>query len=494
MASTLRISAALPRAGSWPAAAGAAAAAILGLLLLYRDTLAGLIELWWESSSYNYAFLVTPIAVYLACERRGRLARLQPRPCLPALLLLPALAVAWWVADLGDLAEGRQLAVVAMLPAAVLAVLGWRPARVLALPLLYLFLMVPMGDLLVGRLQLFAAATVEWALRCTGIPVFRDGVLLEVPSGSFVVETGCAGLNFLLSALALSLLFADLLFRRAAKRLACVAVALGAALVVNWIRIYGVILISELSGGGARIIRDHLVYGWGLFAVAMVGLVIIAQARRDGSGPAAGGRGVATAPPGASAAAFLATGLASLLLAGGVSAGLGSVIAPASLAIGSLPRTVGAWHLARQQSGPGTLIASYDGPPGRVELEIRAFRQGAEDLMRPAQMTGDWSSAAIAPASARIDGATVTVHAVQLSKGRQRETSWRWLAVGGRFTADWLAGLVAQGLTVLASGTPPCAIALRTGATDAPEALLQAFLDDWNVGATLRATHQPRSF
>src|SRR5262249_18992537 len=160
----------------------------------------------------------------------------------------------WWASDLGDVAAGRQLAFVAMLLATLLAVLGWRAGRVLALPLLYLFLMVPMGDLLVGRLQLLVAVVVAWAARLTGVPVFRDGVLLEVPTGSFLVEPGCAGLGFLLSALALSLLFADLLFQRTAKRFACVAIALGAALLVNWVRIYALIVISEFSSGSAGII------------------------------------------------------------------------------------------------------------------------------------------------------------------------------------------------------------------------------------------------
>jgi exosortase A len=485
----------LPRAAAWPAAAVACAIALAGILLLHRGTAVALVALWWGSASYNHGFLVAPIAAYLAWRRRDRLVRLQPVPCIPALALVLVAALAWWTADLAGMAAGRQLALVAMLPATLLAILGWRVGRVLALPLLYLLLMAPIGDLLVARLQLLAATVVEWAVRLSGIPVFRDGTLLEVPSGSFVVEPGCAGLSFLLSALALSVLCADLLFRGTAKRLACVAIALAAAMLLNWLRIFGLLVISELTGGSAGIIRDHLLYGWILFALAMAGLVALAQARRDGDAPpprpaipAAPVRGAPA--PGAAPPAFAAIGLAALLLAG-IPAGLG-LAGAAAAPPGELPAAVGDWHLSRVRSEPGGITGFYDGARGTIELRIDRFREGGKDLLRP-PLDGDWIAAGAGPAAARIGGADVSLRAIRLTDGRRQRTSWRWLAIGDRFTADWPAGLLAQALAGLGAGPPPTVLGITTEASPAPEAVLQSFLDAWTSSGMLRAIHRPRS-
>ncbi|MFO1056657.1 MAG: exosortase A [Dongiaceae bacterium] len=478
MGQSLRIAATHGSGGAWTAAVAAAAVALGGLVLLYRDTVAGMIVQWSTSSAYNYCFLVVPIAGFLAWERRGRLAALQPAPCWPALALLPPLGAAWWIADLADLAEGRQLALVAMAVATLVVVLGARAARVLALPLLYLFLMVPMGELLVGPLQRLAAAAVEAALRLAGLPVFRDGVLLQVPTGWFVVEPGCAGLNFLLSALALSLLFADLLFRRWAKRIACVVLALLAALLVNWLRIWGLIVIDALSNGTSGLIHDHLLYGWALFALATLGLVLLAQRHRDDPAP----------PPAAvpdrrrpGRPLQPAAALGALLLAAGPLLAFGPSAMAAPEAGLELPAAVGSWRLVERRSDGADAIGIYDGPGGRVELAVGALRPGG---IKP--FLGGGEAGVAGRTEARIDGRAVAVLVLRRPAGAAQRISWRWLALGERFTADGPSALLAQAGALLWSRPAPRSISLSAGTPPEAGPRLQSFLDAWQVGATLR--------
>ena len=88
--------------------------------------------------------------------------------------------------------------------------------------------------------------------------------------GNFLVEPGCAGLNFVLASLALSLLYGKLTYRRTLTRILCVAVAIVVSILSNAVRIYLIIAITEWSHRRIPIADDHLLYGWGFFAVIML--------------------------------------------------------------------------------------------------------------------------------------------------------------------------------------------------------------------------------
>ena len=177
------------------------------------------------------------------------------------------------MADALDINEGRQIALVGMMQALFLGVLGWRVYRVLMFPLLYLFLMVPSGEFLLGPLQKIAHAGSVLMLKASGIPTFTEGMMIDVPTGSFSVEPGCAGLNFVLTAIALSLLYGYMFYRTWQARVTCVAVALVTAIVANIVRIYLIIALAQFTHRAFDITDDHILWGWGFFAVIMLGLM-----------------------------------------------------------------------------------------------------------------------------------------------------------------------------------------------------------------------------
>ena len=70
---------------------------------------------------------------------------------------------------------------VAMIPLAVMAVLGTRVACALCIPLAFLFFAVPFGEALVPPLMDWTADFTVAALRLTGMPVYREGNVLHHP-------------------------------------------------------------------------------------------------------------------------------------------------------------------------------------------------------------------------------------------------------------------------------------------------------------------------
>lgn len=243
---------------------------LAGILTLHSDTALRAIDLWSSSSAYNYAFLIIPISAYLVWEERSRLAALTPQASPLGLVVVFLFSISWLVADAVGVNEGRQLSLVGMIQGALLTVLGVRVFRLLLFPITYLWLLVPTGEFLVPTLQKVATVGTIWLLDLSGIPNFVEGFLIQVPTGNFLVEPGCAGLNFILSSLALSLLYGKLTYRKWRTRLICIFSALVIAVLANIVRIYLIIALTQVSDRKLNIADDHILYGWGFFAVIML--------------------------------------------------------------------------------------------------------------------------------------------------------------------------------------------------------------------------------
>ncbi|HEY0523037.1 MAG TPA: exosortase A, partial [Stellaceae bacterium] len=209
---------------------------------------------------------------------------LSPRPFPWALAALPPLGAAWLVAHIAGILEAEQLLIVGMLQVALLTILGIGVYRAILFPLLFLFFLVPTGEFLVPSLQEFTAHFVVVGLQLTGIPVYMDGVFLQIPNGNFHVAEACAGLRFLIANVAFGCLFADLVYRSYLRRAIFVAVCLATPVIANGFRAYGIVILAHLTDNKVAAGADHLIYGWIFFSLVMAMLIGIGLSFRD-AGP-----------------------------------------------------------------------------------------------------------------------------------------------------------------------------------------------------------------
>ena len=294
----------------------------LGLLLLgflFRAEVAAAVRTWETSTAYNHGWLVLPIALWLAWARRHRLAALAPRPApLLALLAIPA-GLAWLVAERMGIMEGRQFGALGLLYALLLAVLGWRVCRAMAAPLAYLVFLVPFGEFTVPALQTITARMVDFGLSLTGIPHYVDDLIIEIPEGTFYVAEACAGLRFIIAALAFGALYAFVMFRSPGRRLIVMLLALVVPILANGLRAFGLVILGHIEGSAAAVAADHVLYGWMFFSIVILLLILAGLPfREDGAPPAVlPGREAGGGRPAPRGALALATGLAmALTLAG----------------------------------------------------------------------------------------------------------------------------------------------------------------------------------
>jgi exosortase len=191
------------------------------------------------------------------------------------LLVIGALVAVWLLSRWLDVQVTEQLAAVALIPASVVTFLGWRIARPVLFPLLYLLAAVPLGAGIVPYLMVVTADIATALLRLMSVPVFRDGQLLALPGGAFEVADVCAGLNYLVSGVMISLLYAYLTFSSNVKRVLFVAGTACILIVANGVRAFIVMYVASATNmqylGG----RDHVWFGWVLFGAVVTVLFVM---------------------------------------------------------------------------------------------------------------------------------------------------------------------------------------------------------------------------
>ena len=473
------------------------------LLLLFRDTAAAMVAIWWRSETFTHAFLVPPIVVWLVWRQRHLLATLPDKP-VPALLLLVAGACfLWLLGELATVGAASQFALVSLIVLSVLAVHGWAVARAITFPLAFLFFAVPLGEFLVPSLMEGTADFTVLALRASGIPVYREGLQFVIPSGTWSVVEACSGVRYLIASFMVGTLFAYLNYRSLGRRLAFVAVSLLVPIVANWLRAYMIVMIGHFSGNELATGVDHLIYGWVFFGL-VIGLMFMIGARWADAGD----------PPEAAE------------LGAPAAASAGRLVPVAGAAAALLLLTHGGlWWLDRDQRGtppaPSLQLAAdsawlaADGPPlpwvpgfaNPSVTAVQTFRQGervAWVWVGHFRQQGDarklvssvnglvgteqklWSQAS--GGATRIDaaGTPVALRTGELRRGvaldslaSQRVQAWMVYRVGNRWTTSDAVAKVLQALQRLAGqGDDGSVLLLATPAGPQAEADLAGLARD----------------
>lgn len=267
--------------GEWRAAGLVIGLGIIALIALFYDTAAGAVATWYNSGTYNHGFLILPICGYLVWLRRAQLACIRPDPDYRGLVLILGCAFVWLIANFAAVQVVQEYALVGMIQALVFTVLGWRATWALAFPLFYLLFAVPVGESLIPIMQDWTAWFTVLALEFVGVPVYLDGVFIQIPNGNFEVAETCAGVRFLIATVALGFLYAALTYRSPWRRVLFIVLSFLVPIVANWFRAFGIVMIAHLTDNEYAVGVDHLIYGWIFFAIVTVLLLLIGMTFRD---------------------------------------------------------------------------------------------------------------------------------------------------------------------------------------------------------------------
>ena len=248
---------------------------ILAILALFFRDAAAMMHIWWTSSTFNHCLVILPIIAWLIWQRKDEVATLTPAAWPRGLLFLAGAALLWVLGEAAGLGLLRHAALVFMVQAVCVTILGGQVARGLMFPLFYLIFLIPFGEELVPLLQTFTAKICVFLLEISRIPAKIDGIFITVPNGFYQVAAACSGVKFLVAMLAYGALAANVCFKSNKRRALFMLGAIIIPILANGVRAFGTIYIGYLTDTNFAKGFDHVVYGWFFFAFVMGLLMLV---------------------------------------------------------------------------------------------------------------------------------------------------------------------------------------------------------------------------
>ncbi len=246
------------------------------LIVCYAPILLRLVRNWASDEDMGHGFFVPLVAGYIVWQRRSMLATLKPEPNYWGLVLILWGAVQMMLGTLGAELFLARTSFLITLVGAIWFLLGTEILKALAFPLSLLLFMIPIPAIVYARitlpLQMFASRVAESILGVVGIPVLRDGNVLELASQKLSVAEACSGIRSLLSLSFLSLIYAYFFDAKVWMRWALLAATIPIAIAANSARVSITGILSEVRTDLAQGFF-HILEGWVLFLIALVLLV-----------------------------------------------------------------------------------------------------------------------------------------------------------------------------------------------------------------------------
>jgi len=254
------------------AVAIALAVAIFAPILFY------MIWDWKVSDDYSHGFLVAPLAIYFAWERRAKLRRIPIEPSWWGVIPLGLGSLSLTIGRLGAELMAMRTAFVLTLIGLVLLLLGRRIFRALAFPLVFLFFMIPLPQSLVNivafPLQLVAADLAVNSLHALEIPALREGNIIHLATTELFVAEACSGLRSLMALGTLGVVFAYFFRRDYIERGLIVLSTIPVAVVVNAFRVALTGYLTHRFGAAAAQGAVHQTEGFFTFGLAFALLLL----------------------------------------------------------------------------------------------------------------------------------------------------------------------------------------------------------------------------
>ena len=224
----------------------------VGVLALYAPMLIGAAHEWTINDNYAHGFFIFPLCAFLLWLRRDDLRRVERRPSAWGLLPL-AVGVVWQC--LSYTLQLRYIGIWTLpltLTGGVLLLYGPAMFPYVRFALLFSLLAYPLPHAILNgmtiRIQSASTDGAAALMTTLGYPLIRQGNVIQVPGAMLEVAEACSGFHKLLSLTAFTLLYSYLFTTSQWKRIILIAAVLPLALLVNILRISG--LIAFAAGGG----------------------------------------------------------------------------------------------------------------------------------------------------------------------------------------------------------------------------------------------------
>jgi exosortase len=246
---------------------------------LYKQILSGLVVNWWADPNFSHGFFVPLFSLFIVWKNRKKLAEIPREPNWFGLVIISGALLVLIVGVLGAELFLSRSSLVLLVAGLIIYFAGWSYFRFLLFPWAVLFLMIPIPMIVYNQivfpLQLLASRLATSLLTLVGVPVLREGNVLNLPTMALEVAEACSGIRSLISLVTLAVIYGYFAETRIFRRVILVAAAVPIAVAANGLRIMGTGLLGEYWNPDKAEGFFHSFSGWIIFMFSIGMLSIL---------------------------------------------------------------------------------------------------------------------------------------------------------------------------------------------------------------------------
>jgi exosortase len=236
---------------------------------------------WWHDPNFSHGFFVPGFSLLILWRDRFRLRSTPNVPSgwgiLVVVFALSLLALGIMGAELFL----SRISLLVLIAGLVVCLWGWKRLWAVVFPLAFLLLMIPIPYLIFSQitfpLQIVASKLAALLLPLAGVPVLREGNIINLSSMSLEVAQACSGIRSLLSLITLAIMYGYLVETDNRVRCGLVFISVPIAVVANSLRIVGTGLVVQFWNPDKAEGFFHAFSGWLIFLVAFGSLLFFHQ-------------------------------------------------------------------------------------------------------------------------------------------------------------------------------------------------------------------------
>jgi exosortase len=248
---------------------------------LYAPILARLAQQWWSDPNFSHGFFVPLFSAFVIWQDRLRLAGIPRKPSTWGLPLIVIALVLLLLGVFGAELFLSRVSLIALVAGLVIFFLGWGMFRAVLFPSLFLILMVPIPAIVLSQitfpLQILASKVAAWSLPLCGVPVLREGNVINLPAMPLEVADACSGIRSLLSLTTLAIMYGYLMETGVGIRIILALASIPIAVAANGFRIFGTGLLVQYWDPDKAEGFFHTFSGWLIFVVSLLMLFFLHQ-------------------------------------------------------------------------------------------------------------------------------------------------------------------------------------------------------------------------
>jgi exosortase len=256
--------------------------AVLGWL--YASVLRHLVGQWAHDPNYSHGFFVPLFSLFVLWSERDKLRKLAVQPSTSGLLVLVLGLAVLAAGTLGAELFLSRVSLLLTIAGLVVVSYGWNHMRAIFFPWVFLLFMVPVPAIVLNQitfpLQLLASKAAAVTLPWMGVPVLREGNVIQLPAMALEVAEACSGIRSLMSLATLAIIYGYLMEPRTSARVLLALASVPIAVLANSLRIIGTGLLVQYWDPDKAQGFFHTFSGWLIFVVSLIMLFILHRALR----------------------------------------------------------------------------------------------------------------------------------------------------------------------------------------------------------------------